>query len=619
LVCIHVLYGANHVSSTNENSFRGRRSGTSCSWTGQQFLDDFAETFILVAVLGQLSDHTTSIVLSHTNSSFVRFTTSDGLAPFVSVYLVAYADVSPSDAGLVWFTKDISQMVFQVPMGAFVDWTTHKKAFLVFFTALSTMLPIVIVFTQNIPILLVKSVFEGFAATSLKVFKGPFALGIAGHENFDDVSKHTENFEHAGSLVAGIIAGFIGYFLYPDVLPIFYVLGAFGVMATLGLLLMKEENQEESEFFYSDETAERTEGMKRSRSFLDDDMARNSRSSVVKKEEIHKAASAPNLSSFARDPKANNIKRSISVLMTEEIVATNEPARDPKDKEFSSAAGHPEDKESSSAASDPKDKHFSSAASDPKDEELSSAAIDPEDKELSASLRSIFVEDPNMTFFCLAVFFFHLGNAAVLPVLGQVLALEDGKAGIPYTAANIAVAQLTSFLGVYMLDFFVKRGYTINVPTIIGFGALIPRVLIIIFVLRHSRNPYLLVSTQLFDGIGAGVNGLSIMRVTKVLTEGTNRFGVVFSVATLSQAAGAALSNLISGYLIDSFSYEFGFWFLLSPGILSVFFAFITKVESPFSKEVNNSDARESSEIDERVDDNDIENAVKPVKLSETQ
>ena len=573
MVCIHVLYGAHHVSSINEKSFRGRRFRTFCSWTGQQFPDDFAEAFIL-GVLGQLSEHTTSIVLSHSNSSFVRFTTSDGLAPFVSVYLVAYADVSPSDAGLIWFAKDISQMVFQVPMGAFVDWTTHKKAFLVFFTALSTMLPIVIVFTQNIPILLVKSVFEGFAATSLKVFKGPFALGIAGHENFDDVSKHTENFEHAGSLVAGVIAGFIGYFLYPDVLPIFYVLGAFGVMATLGLFLMKEENQEESEFFYSDKTAERTGGMKR-RSFLDDDMARNSHSSVVKIEEIRKAAGAPNLSSVARDPKANNSKRSIAVLMTGEIVATNDHARDPKFKEFSSAAEHPEDEESSSATSDPED------------EELSSAARDPEDKELSsASLRSIFVEDPNMTFFCLSVFFFHLGNAAVLPVLGQVLALEDGKAGIPYTAANIAVAQLTSFLGVYMLDFFVKRGYTINVPIMIGFGALIPRVLIIIFVLRHSRNPYLLVSTQLFDGIGAGVNGLSIMRVTKVLTDGTNRFGVVISVATLSWCVGAALSNLISGYLIDSFSYEVGFWFLLSPGILSVFFAFITKVESPFSKEV---------------------------------
>ena len=510
---------------------------------------------------------------------------------------MAYADVSPGDAGLIWFAKDISQMIFQVPMGAFVDWTTHKKAFLIFFSALSTLLPLVIVFTQNVPILLVKSVFEGFVATSLKVFKGPFSLGIAGHEHFDEVSKHTEIFEHSGSLVACSIAGIIGFYFYPDVLPIFYVLGAFGCMATLGLFLMKEEKDHEEEFFYTDETNETSERplrrMKRNRSFIDDDLARNSCTSLSTldtMETVRKSISASTLPPVARDPEA--------ILSTGETISMNEAASDPNDKEFSLAASDLKEKQERKTI----------CASN-----LSSAASDLKDKQElpSASLWSIFVEDPNMTFFCLAVFFFHLGNAAVLPVLGQVLALEDGKAGIPYTAANIAVAQLTSVLGVYMLDFFVKRGYTINVPTMIGFGMLIPRVLIIIFVLRHSRNPYVMISTQLFDGIGAGVNGLSIMRVSKVLTEGTNRFGVVFSIATLSWALGAALSNLISGYLIGSFSYEVGFWFLLSPGILSVFFVFITKVESPARKEVKiTSDAyesSESSEIGEGVDDKDVE------------
>ena len=93
-----------------------------------------------------------------------------------------------------------------------------------------------------------------------------------------------------------------------------------------------------------------------------------------------------------------------------------------------------------------------------------------------------------MTFFTLSVFFFHLGNAAVLPLLGQILALEEGRNGIPYTAALIAIAQITLMGGVYMFDFFTNRGYTINVPIMIGFGALISRICCILVLLNFLKT-----------------------------------------------------------------------------------------------------------------------------------
>lgn len=420
---------------------------------------------------------------------------------------MAYAGLSPGEAGLIWFAKEISMMVFQVPMGALVDHTTHKKAWLILFTLICTLVPMTIVLTRSVPLLLVKSVVEGFAATCLRVFKGPFTLGIAGHENFEDIAKHTELFEHTGSLVSCAIAGVIGYVLYPNVLPVFYVIGAFGSLGAVALALMREEKEDPG-----------SPNKNKRRCFLDDDVARNSRHATA--------------------------------VITAALTKPVEESRTPE---------QPEEIRSEEGAA----------------ETEATAAVYTE------SLKTIFFKRKTMSFWALTVFFFHLGNAAVLPVLGQVLALDDAKAGIPYTASNVVVAQLSSFLGVYIMEWFVEKGFKINIPIIIGFGALIPRVVIILIILNYSRNPYALIATQVLDGIGAGTNGLSMMRVTKTLTEGTNRFGVVFSIVRVTEAVGSALSNLISGYIIGAHGYQAGFIFMMLPGFLSVLFMHLTKVEIP--------------------------------------
>ena len=452
----------------------------------------------------------------------------DGLAPFVSVYLVAFAGVSPGAAGLIWFTKDISHMVSQIPIGVFVDRTTHKKAFLVFFTLLTTLLPMTIVFTQNIPLLIAKSVLEGIGATGLMVFKGPFTLGIAGHESFEHAAKYTEMSEHSGSLVVCSIAGIIGYFVYPNVLPIFYVIGVFGSVSALCLVLMvPKENQ---------------------RSVVNDDLARNSRHNIF--DSCH---------SF---PIELPVGKDRDELVQEEPGVRTATFK----KDIGSKGDDDEGGMSSGVVS-------SSSPTAPSMEVLE-----------SESIWNIFITNQAMSFFTLSVFFFHLGNAAVLPLLGQILALEEGRNGIPYTAALIAIAQITSMGGVYMFDFFTNRGYTINVPIMIGFGALIPRICCILVLLNFSQNPYALLATQVFDGLGAGVNGLAILRVTKTLTENTNRFGVVFSIANSGWACGAAMSNLVAGYLVDLTSYEVAMAILLAPGVLCLIFLSMTKVHAPSLK-----------------------------------
>ena len=267
--------------------------------------------------------------------------------------------------------------------------------------------------------------------------------------------------------MVSLIAGIIGYFCYPNVLPIFYIIGVFGSVAALCLVLMvPKENHLK---------------------VVNDNLARNSRYTNI---------------SVSEHPTKDDDK------------STN---------------GYNFSKKGDAGSKGDDDDEGGMSPSVVSSNSLTTPSMEILESE---SIWNIFITNPAMTFFTLSVFFFHFGNAAVLPLLGQVLAIDEGRNGIPFTAALIVIAQMSSMGGVYMFEFFANRGYTINVPILIGFGALIPRICCILFLLHFFQNPYALLATQIFDGLGAGVNGLAILRVTKTLTENTNRFGVVSSIAT---------------------------------------------------------------------------------------
>uniref|UniRef100_A0A7S0CGF3 Major facilitator superfamily (MFS) profile domain-containing protein n=1 Tax=Proboscia inermis TaxID=420281 RepID=A0A7S0CGF3_9STRA len=180
------------------------------------------------------------------------------------------------------------------------------------------------------------------------------------------------------------------------------------------------------------------------------------------------------------------------------------------------------------------------------------------------------MRDKNMSIFALSCFFFHFGNAAVLGLLGQFLAMDGGRAGLPYTSANIAIAQLTAIMAAYGFDYLLKAGYRINVPVFIGFASLPIRITSIVALAYFWPNPYALIATQVFDGIGAGVFGLAAMQITMLLTQGTGRFGVVFSLINATGLFGGAMSNLISGYIVDYASYQISFMVLGLAGFVAL-------------------------------------------------
>ena len=97
--------------------------------------------------------------------------------------------------------------------------------------------------------------------------------------------------------------------------------------------------------------------------------------------------------------------------------------------------------------------------------------------------------------------------------------------------------------------------------------------------LKFWRNKYALLAMQLFDGIGVGTFGLSLVCLTKTLTKGTGRFSFTLGFIITTHIVGAALSNLIGGYIVNLSSYIWGFISLGVMGCVSLILASFINVE----------------------------------------
>ena len=161
---------------------------------------------------------------------------------------------------------------------------------------------------------------------------------------------------------------------------------------------------------------------------------------------------------------------------------------------------------------------------------------------------------------------FHFANAAMLPLVGQKLALIVGKElGTSLMSACIVAAQLV-MVPVAMLvgakaDVWGRKPiFATGLAVLALRGALY----------TVSDAPAWLVAVQLLDGIGAGIFGALFPLVVADLTRGTGHFNVSQGAIATAQGFGASLSNAIAGAIVVKASYSAAFLFLA--GIAAVAF-----------------------------------------------
>jgi MFS family permease len=156
--------------------------------------------------------------------------------------------------------------------------------------------------------------------------------------------------------------------------------------------------------------------------------------------------------------------------------------------------------------------------------------------------------------FAVCVVLFHLANAAMLPLVGEKLALQDKNLGTTLMSACIVAAQIVMVPMAMLVG--AKADRWGRKPLFLsGFLILPIRGALYTF----SDNSYWLVGVQLLDGIGAGIYGAIFPIVVADLMRGTGRFNVAQGAIITAQGVGAALSTTLAGLLVVHAGYSAAF------------------------------------------------------------
>ena len=148
--------------------------------------------------------------------------------------------------------------------------------------------------------------------------------------------------------------------------------------------------------------------------------------------------------------------------------------------------------------------------------------------------------------FLASVILFHFGNAAMLPMAGQVLAQKHPGSDAITLSACIIAAQLVMVGVAWGVGKATSAGYGRKTIFLIALAVLPVRG----FLFSFTSNPYGVIAIQLLDGVAAGIFGVIAILIASDLMRGTGRFNLAQGLVALCVGVGAGLSNLTAGFVV---------------------------------------------------------------------
>ena len=124
--------------------------------------------------------------------------------------------------------------------------------------------------------------------------------------------------------------------------------------------------------------------------------------------------------------------------------------------------------------------------------------------------------------FLASVVLFHFGNAAMLPMAGQVLAVAHPGSDTIALSACIIAAQLVMVGVAWAVGRASARGVGRKTIFLLALAVLPVRGVLFSF----TSSPYAVVAIQLLDGVAAGIFGVVSVLIASDLMRGTGRFNL---------------------------------------------------------------------------------------------
>ena len=190
------------------------------------------------------------------------------------------------------------------------------------------------------------------------------------------------------------------------------------------------------------------------------------------------------------------------------------------------------------------------------DYELARGAKKIKDDGKPVAIYALLKDKPLVVFLVCAVMF-HFANAAMLPLLGEMLAKGKGRGSMMFMSACVVTTQLV----ITLLAAWTGRtaGTWGRKPLLlIAFGVLPVRA--VLYTL--TDDTVALVAIQILDGVAAGIFGVVSILVIADLTQGSGRFNLTLGAISTAVGIGASFSQVIAGSIVHHFSSSAGFLFL---------------------------------------------------------
>jgi MFS family permease len=186
------------------------------------------------------------------------------------------------------------------------------------------------------------------------------------------------------------------------------------------------------------------------------------------------------------------------------------------------------------------------------------------------------IKQPPVRVFLVAAVLFHFANAAMVPLVTQLLARGVGtKQAVLFTSGYMLASQL-----VFMIVAAVSgklAGRLGRKPLFLfAFAALAVRGLL--YTVSHA--PAALIAVQCMDGLGAGIFGVVGVLIIADLTKGTGRFNAAQGAIATAQGLGAFLSNSVAGYLAKTQGDDFTFYVLAGIAVVGLAFFWVYMPET---------------------------------------
>jgi MFS family permease len=185
---------------------------------------------------------------------------------------------------------------------------------------------------------------------------------------------------------------------------------------------------------------------------------------------------------------------------------------------------------------------------------------------------AVLLKERPLIIFLICAVTFHFANAAMLPLLGEMLAKGHGRSSMMFMSACVVTTQFVITI-IAAWSGRKASSWGRKPLLLIAFGVLPIRA--VLYTL--TSNTVALVAIQILDGIGAGIFGVVSVLVIADLTQGSGRFNVTLGAIGTAVGIGAALSQTIAGTIVHHFTFDAGFLFLaaIAAAAFSILYVFM--------------------------------------------